>query len=204
LLTGRVVWYQASTLEWEMAESKTHMKTSPKGFSMTELLVVIAITAIFLSIVSLNFSTRLNKSSIEDQARQMMADLNGQRLQAMQTKTSRMAVFSVHSSAVLVAYRSYTGSEQVNPTPTTGTQISGKTLKNKVYSDAALTSPWPSSNPNYLLFDATGILDSQIFPNPPVFIYIASTGTGAAVDCLAISRTRMNLGQSNGTTCVYQ
>lgn len=192
-----------------MAENKTktHMKTSPKGFSMTELLVVIAITAIFLSIVSLNFSTRLNKSSIEDQARQMMADLNGQRLQAMQTKTSRMAVFSANvsnSDPLFVAYRSYTGSEQVNPTPTTGTQISGKTLKNKVYSDAALTSPWPSSNPNYLLFDATGILDSQIFPNPPVFIYIASTGTGAAVDCLAISRTRMNLGQSNGTTCVYQ
>jgi prepilin-type N-terminal cleavage/methylation domain-containing protein len=175
------------------------MKTRPKGFALTELIVVIALIGIMLAIVSLNFSTWQKKSNIEDQAKEMMADLNGQRLQAMQTKTSRMAVFN--ANPLYVAYRSYTGAEQLNPTPTTGTETFRKYLKYPVYSDPALTVPWP---PNFLLFDATGILNSQSFPNPPYFIFIVSTGTGAALDCLAITTTRMNLGQSNGTTCVYQ
>ena len=186
-----------------MAENNTHMKTRVKGFSLIEILVVIAIMAVVLGIVSLNFNSWQNKYNVEDQAKELMADLNGQRLQAMQTKTCRMAVFN--ANPLFVAYRSYTGAEQQNPTPTTGTETARKYLKYAVYSDAAASSaPWPSNNPNYLLFDATGILDSQSFPNTPVFIYIASTGTGAVLDCLAISRTRMNLGQSNGITCVYQ
>jgi prepilin-type N-terminal cleavage/methylation domain-containing protein len=180
------------------------MKTHPKGFSMIEILIVMAIMATVLGIVSLNFSTWLKKSNVENQAKEMMADLNGQRLQAMQTKTSRMAVFILLSSNIRVTYRSYTGAEQLNPTPTTGTALATKKLTYPVYTDPALTASWSAHNPNYLLFDATGVLNSQSFPNPPVYIYLASTGTGAAVDCLAISRTRMNLGQSNGTTCVYQ
>jgi prepilin-type N-terminal cleavage/methylation domain-containing protein len=186
-----------------------HMKSCTKGFTLTELIVVIALIGIMLAIVSLNFNTWQKKSIIENQAKEMMADLNGQRLQAMQTKTIRMAVFSIDplisTHPLYVSYRSYTGAEQLNPTPTTGTEKFRKYPKYPVYTDATLTAPWQSNNPNYLLFDATGLLsNSQSFANIPVFIYIASTGTGAALDCLAISRTRMNLGQSNGTTCVYQ
>jgi type IV fimbrial biogenesis protein FimT len=179
------------------------MKTCAKGFTILEILVVIAIMTIVLTIASLNFNTWQKKYNIENQAKELMADLGDLRLQAMQTKTSRMAVFN--ASPLYVAFRSYTGAEQVNPTPTTGTEITRKYLKYPVYSDPALTVPWPSNTPNnFLLFDATGMLNFQNFPNPPVFIYIAPPGTGTAVDCLAITRTRMNLGQSNGTTCVYQ
>jgi len=168
-----------------------HMKTCTKGFALTELIVVIAIIGIILGITSLNFSQWQKKYYIEDQAKQMMADLGDLRLQAMQTKTARMAVFG--SNPAYIAFRTYTGAEQDGPTQTTGTEYSKKYLKFPVYSDSAYSATCAN-----MTFYATGVTsDVQT-------IYIMSTGTGAAVDCLVISRTRMNLGQSNGTTCVYQ
>jgi prepilin-type N-terminal cleavage/methylation domain-containing protein len=170
------------------------MKTCAKGFTLTELIIVMALIGIILAIASLNFNQWQKKYNVENQAKEMMTDLGALRLNAMQTKTSRMAVFN--SNPPLMAFRTYTGAEQLAPASTTGTQYFSKPLKYPVYSDAALSAPC-----NNLIFDATGILSN--FQNT-VYVYMAPPGTGTAVDCLAISRTRMNLGQSNGTTCVYQ
>lgn len=169
-----------------------HMKTCTKGFALTELIIVIAIIGIVLSISSLNFSQWQKKYYIEDQAKQMMADLGDLRLQAMQTKTARMAEFGTNHD--YIAFRIYTSVEQDGPpAPTTGKEYSKKYLKFPVYSDSAYST---SCIP--MTFYATGVTsDVQT-------IFIKSTGTGAAVDCLVISKTRMNLGQSNGTNCVYQ
>jgi prepilin-type N-terminal cleavage/methylation domain-containing protein len=167
------------------------MKTSTKGFALTELIVVMAIIGIILGIVSLNFSTWQKKYNIENQAKEMMADLNDVRLKAMHTKTNRMVV--MNSDHHLMTFRSYTAEEAV--TATTGAEYFRKNLKYPVFNDPAFAEAATCSN---MIFGPTGITsDLQT-------IYIASTGTGAAVDCLAISITRINLGQSNGAKCVYQ
>ena len=160
-----------------------------QGFALTELLVVLAILAILLGIVSLNFGTWQKKYYIENQAKEMMADFSNLRMSAIQTKNTYRAVLSANPQ--LITFRRYSTNEPV--TSSTGIETFRKNLKYPI-----------SNNPT----GAPACADFQVDPRGFTWIgetiYIQPTGTGAAVDCLVISTARVNLGQYNGTSCIFK
>lgn len=165
------------------------MKTNSSGFSLTELIVVIALISIMLSIVSLDFSRWIKKSAIENQTKEMMADLNDLRMQAIQTKSNQLAVLSLDPN--LMTFRRYTSEEPV--TTTTGVEFFRKNLKYQVSS-----SPTATASANDIKIDLRGYTWSW------QTLYILPTGSGAIVDCLVISTARVNMGQYNGAKCVFK
>lgn len=168
-----------------------------KGFSLVELIVVIGIISIILSIVSINFSSWQKKYSIENQAKEMMADLSDLRMRAIQTKSNHVAVLS--ASPTMMTFKSYSSEEPV--TLANGKPMFSKTLKYSISNNATSLVPCVDIN-----FTTRGYTQSVpaggMFSNQT--IYILPTGTGAAIDCLVISNTRINLGKYNGTDCSFR
>src|SRR5690349_17414691 len=111
------------------------MKLNSRGFTLTELIVVIGLIAILLSAVVLNFGSWQKKYYIENQAKEMMADINDLRMRAIQTKSSYLAVLSVDPK--VMTFRSYTSEEPV--ALTTGKEVFRKNLKFPVSNNATGT-----------------------------------------------------------------
>lgn len=165
------------------------MRNDIRGFSLTELMITIVIMSILLGIASLSFNTWQKKYAIENQAKEIMTGLSDLRMRAIHTKSNHVAVLS--ASPTTIAFRSYSAGEPV--TLTTGRQISSKTLN------------YPISN-NATSAVACGdiVINSRGYTFDNQTIYILPTNSGAAVDCLVISETRINLGRYNGTDCSFQ
>ncbi len=176
------------------------MKSPTKGFALTELITVMVILGILLSIVSLNFSSWQKKYYIENQAKEMMADLNDLRMRAIQTKSNHVAVLSANPQ--LMTFRSYTSEEPV--TLTTGREVFRKSLKYPVKrqktggsldvcGDIGITPRGFTQD-----FQVGGTFQSN------QTLVILPVGSSASLDCLVISDARINLGQNNGTGCVFK
>lgn len=164
------------------------MKLDSRGFTLTELVVVVAIFTFLLGLATLQFNSWQIKAGIDTQTRELLADLSDARLGAMQTKGSRTAIVSPTS----VAFRSYTTNEPV--TLATGRLLFTKTLKHSI-----LTAGNIGFNSNGFTddFDSTFSSNQTIVAQP--------TGTAAAIDCLTVSQTKINVGKYiNGTGCVFQ
>jgi type IV fimbrial biogenesis protein FimT len=163
------------------------MKFNSHGFTMVEMLIVVVIMAILLSLATLQFNSMQAKSSIETQTRELLADLSDARLGAIQTKGSRTVILNPTSAM----FRSYTTNEPV--TLTTGKLLFTKNFKNSI------------STAGNIGFNSNGFtndFDNTFTSNQT--ISVQPSGTAAAIDCLVISMTKINLGKYNNGSCVFQ
>ena len=173
-----------------------------RGFALTELIVVIAIIGILVAVVSLDFNSWQKKANIDAQTKELNSDLSDLRLRAIQTKRNHMAIVQANN----ITFCSYTTEEPVNRTnctanPPVPAQHGAYFSKNLKY--AITFSGDIGVNSRGLLNDFFPAVSGGTF-NSRQTIIVTPSGTGASVDCLVVSDTRINMGKYDGTKCVFK
>ncbi len=162
-----------------------------RGFALTELIIVIAIIGIIVAVVSLDFNSWMKKASIDAQTKELNSDISDMRLRAIQTKRTHMALID----PTRVTFCSYSAEETINranctanpPDPARHGAYHSKFLKYQI-----------TTNGGDIEVDSRGLTtDFQT-------IVVNPSGTGASVDCLVVSATRINMGTYDGTKCVFK
>jgi type IV fimbrial biogenesis protein FimT len=152
------------------------------GFTLVELMIVVAIIGVILAIATMNFTQWNDKYTVESYTKEIHSILMKARNDAANTNTQ----VSVTLAANLVTtYQDVNGNAVVDPGETT----------TKPYPRFAIqfaTSPF--------VFDRRGIT------NTPQTISITNYSPNASpgVDCIAIARTRINMGVMTGGACAQQ
>ena len=173
-----------------------------RGFALTELITVVAIIGIILAIVSLNFNSWQKKANIDAQTKELNSDFSDLRLRAIQTKRNHMAIVQPN----LITFCSYTAEEPVTPAnctanPPSPAQHGAYFTKSLKY--AITFSGDVGVNSRGFLVDFSPIISGGTF-NSKQTIVVNPSGSGASVDCLVLSATRMNMGTYDGTKCVFK
>jgi prepilin-type N-terminal cleavage/methylation domain-containing protein len=141
--------------------------SSQLGFSLVELLVVIAVIGILSSIATMAFQTMKGNADIDDEAKELYADLMKTRSDALFLKTDR----SVDLNGIhLTVYPS---------SDNTGVATFERDYKLSV----------TSSNATVLAFDPSGVASTA------KAYCIGAAGNGAGVDSVVISTTSIMLGK---------
>ena len=157
------------------------------GFTLVEVMVVISITLLLLAWGIPSFSTWKKKHDVENEMVQLYSDLQYGRMIGYGDKVVAGVWWGGGVSFTSYQIRSDANNNgEINDA--TETQIG-----------ATVTPKYPISasvNQNSVSFDGRGFLNPA---NPITFS--ASSTSGAAMDCVAVSSTRIILGKMNGTTC---
>lgn len=149
------------------------------GFTLVEMLIVIAIAGILMAIATMNFRQWTIKSNIESQTREMYADIMNARVQAMNRNRAHFLILSTSQ---------YTIKDDTNNSGTNNTgdtTLIQRSLNNQIAYSNTETK-----------FDSRGITYDE------GSIFVSNNTVGASYDCIVISRTRINMGQMSGGSCV--
>jgi prepilin-type N-terminal cleavage/methylation domain-containing protein len=151
------------------------------GFTLVEMMIAIAIVGIVVTIAVSNFQGMMEKYRVEDETKQMFADLMVARGRAMQ----RNRVFFIQISA-----NGYKTFEDTNPAPdgnnnleSSDTQVAGVTVKHTITPTGGLSDFRLNRNG---IASVTGS------------IRFSST-TKPDYDCITVNATRIKMGQYNAT-----
>ena len=145
------------------------------GFTLVELVVVIAIVGILLTLATLYFSQMTTTRNIEKETRQLHADINSARTQAMFSKQPTTITFQSNSYTI-VGTATKTTSVHYNITLSNGSSIAGQTVN----------------------FDTGGMAGS------PLTLRVNPTNSGASVDCIIIETARTSLGGMVNASCTIK
>jgi prepilin-type N-terminal cleavage/methylation domain-containing protein len=162
-----------------------------RGFTLVELVVAIAIIAIAATIGTISFSSWQTKYKVEAQTREIYNDLNVARTNAFQQKRDHEVVFQP-SSYVMKSY-----SSESDP---------GKTVLNKTGLKFGLTRKNSGTNAlNGDISDYRIRYDTRGYDAEGNFTLVVNPyDVGSAVNCIVISKSRVNLGRINGSTCEFR
>ena len=152
------------------------------GFTLLEIMIALAILGIVVTIAVTNFQGLMEKYRVEEETKQMFADLMDARGRAMQ----RNRVFFVQ-----IATNGYKTFEDTNPAPDgnnnleqgSDTQVAAVTVKHPItptggLSDFRFTRNGISSATGSIRFSSTALPD---------------------YDCITVVATRIKMGQTNAT-----
>jgi prepilin-type N-terminal cleavage/methylation domain-containing protein len=165
---------------------------SYSGFSLVELIVVILIIGVLLSIGGINFRDWVQKSQIERQAREMLADLNSARSESIFRKKRHSIV--MNSTATGYVLKRYSSE---NESRTTG----GTVLSSKTNSYQYAKESGSSAADLIIQFDILGFAAT---PSDLNTLRVNPIYSGAAFDCLVISNSRTNIGKMESGSCVQK
>ncbi|BCS53483.1 Tfp pilus assembly protein FimT/FimU [Geobacter sp. SVR] len=157
-----------------------------RGFSLTELIVVIGLISTLVAISTISFNSWQKKYNIEAQVKEMLVDLDGVRLSAIQTKKQHTVVLNPTS---------YTVWRYSSEADLVGTQVFSKSLKYPIqqFSKGALSD---FSNPK-IAFDDRGYTTNLLT------IAVGAGLADPAYNCLGIHNARVNMGKITGDNCVF-
>lgn len=158
------------------------------GFTLVELMVVVSITILLLAWGIPSFSTWNNKHGIESQMIQLYNDLQFGRMTGYGSKVVSGVWWGGGGSITSYQIRSDANNNGVIDDTGTDTQI-GPTVILKY----AIT---PSVIQNSVSFDGRGFLN----PANPITFSVSAT-QGAAIDCVAVSSTKITLGKMSAGNC---
>ncbi len=155
------------------------------GFTLVELMVVVAITVLLLSWGLPSYSSWKKKHDIESQMVQLYGDLQFVRMSAYGSKAVSGVYWGGGSSLTSYEIRSDANSNSIIDDSV------DKKVGATVTPKYAIT---PSVDQQSVSFDCRGFLS----PANPLTFYVAGS-SGAAIDCVEVSGTRITLGKMNGT-----
>ncbi len=158
------------------------------GFTLVELMVVVSICMLLLAWGVPSYSSWKKKHDIENQMVQLYSNLQFGRMTAYSGKLASGVWWGGGASITSYQVRSDANNNGVIDDTGVDTQI-GAAVSPKY----AIT---PSVNQNSVSFDGRGFLD----PANPITFSVSST-SGAAIDCVAVSSTRITLGKMNAGNC---
>ena len=151
------------------------------GFTLLEIMIVIAIVGIVVMIAVGNFRGLMEKYRVEDETKQMFADLMDARGRAMQ----RNRVFHVQITAD--GYKIF---EDTDPAPDGDSNLTGSDAQ--VASVNVKHTIIPTGGLSYFRFNRNGIASAT------GSIRLSST-TQSDYDCITVNATRIKMGQYNAT-----
>lgn len=184
--------------EHGMRHRQRSAASDSSGFTLIELLITIAIIGIIGGIATFGFSSWLQKSRVEAQVRQLMADIGEIRMTALTTKRRHSLVLDK------TRYSFYSYSSSAEP-KCSGTGPGGKVVSGK---GAEVKFPLKKNAGTFYAgscddisgdtfeFDERGMLMGST-----ASIYLDYTGGAAALDCLSLHTIRVNPGKTNGANC---
>jgi prepilin-type N-terminal cleavage/methylation domain-containing protein len=170
------------------------------GFTLVELMVVVSITVLLLSWGIPSFSTWNVKHGVENQMVQLYSDLQFGRMTGYGSKVVAGVWWGTGAGIT-----SQTGGYQIrydNSNPVANS-IDGPAAFVQVGNTVLPKYPITvSANQNSVSFDGRGFLNSAnpLDPANPITFSVSST-SGAAIDCVAVSTTRITLGKMSAGTC---
>lgn len=154
-----------------------------QGFSLLELLTVITIVGILTTVGVLNFSSWQKKSIVERYTKELYADVQGARMNAIYTKTRQGIEFAPQR----VTFKRFSSESDA-----AGTVIATKTLP------VVLTRNWTSANSNRIEFDTSGIMS-----DPIIKVACFANTDDASYDAIIITPVLTNMGKAinRGAVC---
>jgi prepilin-type N-terminal cleavage/methylation domain-containing protein len=179
------------------------------GFTLVELMVVVSIAALLLAWGVPSFNTWNKKHGVESQMVQLYSDLQFGRMTGYGDKTASGvywgtgAVIPASTSSDPTSYS--IRSDSSNPVNNAieqqpFIQIAATATKYPINVNVTAT---PSQILNSVAFDGRGFLlpaPNQTSAPSNVTFYVASTG-GAAIDCVAVTSTRITIGKMKAGAC---
>jgi type II secretion system protein H len=165
---------------------------SSSGFSLIELVVTIAIMAIVMTISTLSFNSWQVKSKIEAQTRELFTDLSEARTNAFTQKKVYGIVFQP-TSYVMKTY-----SSEVEYKTNAAAAANGKVVASKSLKYGLTTKTGADISDSSVVFDTSG------FTYNLLTIFVNPVTTPAALNCVVIYSSRVNMGKINGTNCEFR
>lgn len=162
-----------------------------RGITLIELIIVIVIIAILVIAAAITIPGLVGKYNIENQVKALQADLMSARVRAMENNRIHFVVITATNYQVF---------EDTNNSGGTAPNGGDNTAPGFANPKSFLTNYGVSAGADTIVMDTRGIVEPAL---TPVGITIRfNIGTlEPEYDCIAISRTRINIGEWNGASC---
>lgn len=172
------------------------------GFTLVELMVVASITVLLLAWGVPSYHSWKKKHDIENQMVQLYSDLQVGRMTAYSRKAASGVYWGTGASiATTTSYQIRYDADNdgiIDNDSTSPNPIKAAAIKYPI----AVSTGTGNPSQNSVIFDGRGFLS----PIPPAVTaydvtFYVTPNSGAAIDCVAVSSTRVILGKMNGVNC---